>query len=86
MNWKLIASNDDTVRILRPPPKVYTDELGHNIWMSGVDPIALEVSGEAGKSTDPYNNGLASTADVWTATTRKTQPKDAHRSSQSIQN
>lgn len=61
MNLKLNENNGDTVRILRPPPKVYTDELGHNIWMSGVDSIALEVSGETGNSTDPYNHGLAFT-------------------------
>jgi len=36
MDDLLTASIDDTVRILRPPPKVYTDELGRNIWMSGV--------------------------------------------------
>lgn len=86
MNWKLIESSDDTVRILRPPPKVYTDELGHNIWMSGVDPIALEVSGEAGISTDPYNNGLAFTSEVWPASTSQAQPKAASQNSRSAQN
>jgi hypothetical protein len=45
----------DTVRILRPPPKVYTTELGHNVWMSGVEPLELNIAAETTGSTDPYN-------------------------------
>ena len=59
MDDRRTASKDDTVRILRPPPKVFTDELGRNIWMSGVAPIELELEGDTGISTDPYNHGLA---------------------------
>lgn len=43
----------DTVRILRPPPRVYTDPLGRNIWMGEVEP--LEMALETPSNTDPYN-------------------------------
>lgn len=49
----------DTVRIRRPPPKVFTTELGKNVWMSGVEYCELELEHEPGTSTDPYNHGLA---------------------------
>ena len=49
----------DTVRIQRPPPKVFTTELGKNVWMSGVEHCELELEQESGPSTDPYNHGLA---------------------------
>ncbi len=51
---------DDTVRILRPPPKVFTDERGRTVWMSGIDPCELTLDVEPKLSTDPYNSGLAS--------------------------
>ncbi len=44
----------DTVRIERPPPKVFTDPIGRNIWMSGVEPCALELESDADTDTDPY--------------------------------
>lgn len=62
MDTNNAITSDDTVRILRPPPKVYTDELGHNIWMSGVEPFEFEVTGEPPYSTDPYNYGLSNTS------------------------
>ena len=43
----------DTVRIRRPP-KVFTDELGRTVWVSGVDSFELELEQEA--TTDPYNS------------------------------
>ncbi len=44
----------DTIRIRRPP-KVTTDALGHNVWMSGVDPVALELESEDSAGVDPYD-------------------------------
>ena len=43
----------DTVRIRRPP-KVTTDELGHNVWMSGLEPVELELESDT-VSFDPYD-------------------------------
>ena len=45
----------DTIRIKRPPPKVFTDELGKNVWMSGVEPCRLELEDEHCAHADPYN-------------------------------
>ena len=44
----------DTVRILRPPPRVFTDALGHNVWMGEVEPLELEL--EQMSISDPYNS------------------------------
>ena len=52
----------DTVRIKRPPPKVFTDELGRNIWMSGVEPCRLELETDRSREFDPYNSGVARSA------------------------
>ncbi len=52
----------DTVRILRPPPKVFTTELGQNVWMAEVEPLELEL--EEAVSTDPYNSAAAK-PDPW---------------------
>ena len=49
----------DTVRIKRPPPKVFTDELGRNVWMSGVAPCRLELELDQSPDNDPYNSGLS---------------------------
>ncbi len=49
----------DTVRIERPPPKVFTDELGRNVWMSGVEPCGLELEVDPTRECDPYNSGSA---------------------------
>lgn len=43
----------DTVRILRPPPRVFTDDTGRNIWLGDVEPLELELEQPA--KTDPYN-------------------------------
>ena len=45
----------DTVRIERPPPKVFTDPIGRNIWMSGVEPCRLELESDADAETNPYD-------------------------------
>ncbi len=49
----------DTVRIKRPPPKVFTDELGRNVWMSSVEPCGLELEIDPIRDGDPYNSGSA---------------------------
>lgn len=54
---------EDTVRILRRPPRVFTDPLGHNVWMGDVKPLELEVEPPAG-DTDPYNRAPTA-ADAW---------------------
>ena len=46
----------DTIRILRPPPRVYTNPLGQNLWMGEVEPVELELDREHGTNTDPYNS------------------------------
>ena len=45
---------EDTVRILRPPPRVFTDMLGRNVWMGDVEPVELGLEIEV--NTDPYNS------------------------------
>ncbi len=44
----------DTVRLLRPPPRVTTDECGRNIWMGDVEVLDLELAPAA--NCDPYNS------------------------------
>ncbi len=51
---------DDAVRLQRPPPRVLTDPLGHNVWMGEVQPLDLEL--EQVTVTDPYNTAPAETA------------------------
>ncbi len=53
----------DTVRVLRPPPKVFTDNLGKNVWMADIEPVELELE-DAG-TADPYNS--SATNDPWSA-------------------
>ncbi len=49
----------DTIRVLRPPPKVYTDRLGRSFWMPEVDESSTELNVEAdGTSFDPYNTAV----------------------------
>ncbi len=43
----------DTVRLLRPPPRVFTDDCGNNVWMGDIEVIDLELVEAA--NTDPYN-------------------------------
>jgi hypothetical protein len=44
----------DTVRILRPPPRVVTALNGRNVWMGEVEPLELALEDSSG--SDPYNN------------------------------
>lgn len=43
----------ETVRLQRPPPRVFTDVLGQNVWMGDVEPLDLEL--EQAPDSDPYN-------------------------------
>ena len=57
----LKAKSGDTVRMLKPPPRVFTDPLGRNVWMGEVEPLEIEMEHEA--MSDPYNS--ADAADPW---------------------
>jgi hypothetical protein len=50
------------VRVLRPRPRVFTDEIGKNIWMGEVEHIELELGNAP--SSDPYNRSGGGD-DVW---------------------
>ncbi len=54
MSNNLMDEPGDTVRILRPPPRVFTDLSGRNVWIGGVEPIELAL--EHPTNTDPYNS------------------------------
>ena len=47
-------NTDDTVRLRRPPPRVYTDVLGQTVWMGDIEALDLELEPER-ISDDPYN-------------------------------
>ena len=51
----------DTVRVLRPPPRVFTTTVGQNVWMGEVEDIELEL--EESLESDPYNSAPAH--DLW---------------------
>lgn len=61
MSDKLNEEPGDTIRLLRPPPRVFTDPLGRNVWMGEVETLELEPVSEI--NTDPYNN--ADISDPW---------------------
>lgn len=44
----------DTVRVLRPPPRVFTSPEGKNVWMGDVEPCELELDDPG--PADPYNS------------------------------
>ena len=52
---------EDTIRIQRPPPRVFTNTLGQNIWMGEVEPCELELENPV--RTNPYDS--AATDDPW---------------------
>jgi hypothetical protein len=64
MNTKSEERPGDTVRLLRPPPKVFTDPLGRNVWMGEVEALELEPVQEV--NTDPYNS-VNTVADPWSS-------------------
>ena len=54
MSDNLDHRTGDTVRILRPPPRVFTELNGRNVWMGDVEPLELALDEPV--NTDPYNN------------------------------
>lgn len=54
MSDNLDDKSGDTVRILRSPPRVFTDSCGRNVWIGGVEPLELALEHPA--NTDPYNS------------------------------
>ena len=61
---ELEDKTDDTVRLLRPPPRVFTDPCGRNVWMGDIE--VLEFEAVPVVNTDPYNS--ASPGDPWSKT------------------
>lgn len=64
MSSKLEERSGDTVRLLRPPPRVFTDPQGRNVWMGEIEVLELEPVQVV--TTDPYNTAVVS--DPWTKT------------------
>lgn len=54
MSDQLKDRSGDTVRLLRPPPRVFTETTGQNVWMGDIEPLVLEL--ENSENTDPYNS------------------------------
>ena len=61
MNRKSEETKGDTVRLLRPPPRVFTDQCGRNVWMGDVEVLDLELAQP--ENCDPYNS--ADVNDPW---------------------
>ena len=64
MDSNLTEDPGDTLRLLRPPPRVFTVTRGQNVWLGGVEPIELdfelELELEVEEPThDPYNSAQA---------------------------
>ena len=53
MNRNFTEETGDTVRLLRPPPRVVTDPKGRTVWMGEVEVLELELVDTA--NADPYN-------------------------------
>ena len=64
MSSKLDDRSGDTVRLLRPPPRVFTEPCGRNVWMGEVE--ALDIEPVQVVNTDPYNS--AKLNDPWSNT------------------
>ncbi len=61
MNSDLTENHGDTVRLLRPPPRVITQTKGQNVWIGGLDAPDLDFELELELETeepdyDPYNS------------------------------
>lgn len=54
MNVNPAKSHEDTVRLRRPPPRVFTKMHGQTVWMGEVQALELELEPES-VSDDPYN-------------------------------
>ena len=60
MNSKSTDNPGDTVRLLRPPSRVFTEARGQNVWMGEVEVLNFELVEAA--DYDPYNS--ADAADI----------------------
>ena len=49
-------NTDDTVRLRRPPSRIFTDDCGNNVWMGEIEVVDLELVQIDDSSDDPYNN------------------------------
>ena len=54
MSGNLKERSGDTVRLLRPPPRVFTDQCGNNVWMGEVEVLDLDLVQP--ENYDPYNS------------------------------
>lgn len=57
MSSKDKDSSEETVRLRRPPPRVFTDPTGRSVWMGEVEVLELELVEVA--DGDPYNTADA---------------------------
>lgn len=55
MNDNPTEQTGDTVRLRRPPPRVFTETQGQTVWMGEIQALELELEPEIPES-DPYNN------------------------------
>ena len=61
MRHDLTEDAADTIRLLRPPPRVITRTRGQNVWLGGVEDPVLDFELELELETDepdydPYNS------------------------------
>ena len=56
MNSNDKDNTSDTVRLRRPPARVFTDDCGNNVWMGDVEVVDLELVQVDDSNDDPYNN------------------------------
>ena len=55
MNFELPENLDDTIRLLRPPPRVFTEARGQTVWMGAVEALELQLEDDE-VANDPYNS------------------------------
>ena len=55
MKNHLTEDPGDTVRLLRPPPRVFTEARGQTVWMGDVEALELELEDDE-VANDPYNS------------------------------
>ncbi len=55
MNFESPQERDDTIRLRRPPPRVFTEARGQTVWMGDVEALELELEDDE-VANDPYNS------------------------------
>ncbi len=55
MKFDSTENPDDTIRLLRPPPRVFTEARGQTVWMGDVEVLELELQDDE-VANDPYNS------------------------------